>query len=642
VQNSTGAINYFTKDGNSLWPTDLTTLFGINTGSPSATLQVYGNYSVPPFTMGKSTQTMIQTYQPDYSLSFGDLTFDDYGMHYDISDLARQFSWAWYTDTAMILKGQYGSPKFLGIGTTNPTNAVQVGQYTGINSGEIRIGNNLSNPEIDFGIDGNAYLKFVDGNQAAGKSLTSDPNGNASWQPPSNIYTTDGTLSGDRDVEISNYHLKLGNDSIYIGLLPTAVLDIRAKELDALITDNTNYAFEWSTEYTHAKDIKQFVQVFDAAGNNPYLFQHIDSTGQIDNTLSVQLSDTRDIGTGVFKYHGSKASAEHYCHDDILGIDIARIAVMADTFKPMGYAELSFYDSIYMRVSRCYMQANNGAFSIEGNVQDTLKVTAAGKGLDIFSDPYKSIIKTTADSVSISSKLQIADGTQGAGKALTSDADGNATWQASIDTTQVWLTHGNANTISNGAMIGTTDSDPLIFKFNDNPSGIIHSSNTAFGSASMNIGLAYFAVSNTTSIGALSLRNVTTGAGNTALGHNAGATITEGSNNTFLGYRADVSSDSSISNSIAIGFNAKVDANNKLFVTDQITALHLGNVTGYNTAGNVLTTDGTNQSFKPIVSSGAIGDEPVSPYLGQFYFDTTLTKMKFWNGFTWAIITSTP
>ena len=36
------------------------------------------------------------------------------------------------------------------------------------------------------------------------------------------------------------------------------------------------------------------------------------------------------------------------------------------------------------------------------------------------------------------------------------------------------------------------------------------------------------------------------------------------------------------------------------------------------------------------------GESPFEPVLGQFYFDTTLTKMIFWNGIVWAIINSIP
>ena len=104
---------YWTLKGDSLYPTTITNSVGIGTATPTSTFQVYGNYSVPPFTVGKAGQTMIQTYQPDYSLSLGDLTFDDYGIRFDISDLGKQFSWGWWTDTAMTLKGQNGAPKLL-------------------------------------------------------------------------------------------------------------------------------------------------------------------------------------------------------------------------------------------------------------------------------------------------------------------------------------------------------------------------------------------------------------------------------------------------------------------------------------------------------------------------------------------------
>ena len=59
--------------------------------------------------------------------------------------------------------------------------------------------------------------------------------------------------------------------------------------------------------------------------------------------------------------------------------------------------------------------------------------------------------------------------------------------------------------------------------------------------------------------------------------------------------------------------------------------------------GTVATNDGSgNVSWQPVVPHGGTGSEPSNPYLGQFFFDTTLTKMKFWNGSVWAIITSTP
>jgi len=59
--------------------------------------------------------------------------------------------------------------------------------------------------------------------------------------------------------------------------------------------------------------------------------------------------------------------------------------------------------------------------------------------------------------------------------------------------------------------------------------------------------------------------------------------------------------------------------------------------------GQIMVADGANNlSWQNITTNGTTGLEPSTPYLGQFYFDTTLVKMKFWNGTVWAVITSTP
>lgn len=64
---------------------------------------------------------------------------------------------------------------------------------------------------------------------------------------------------------------------------------------------------------------------------------------------------------------------------------------------------------------------------------------------------------------------------------------------------------------------------------------------------------------------------------------------------------------------------------------------------GSQSEGYVLTSDSNGvASWRAPTPSGATGSEPISPILGQFYMDTTLTKMKFWNGTVWAVITSTP
>ncbi|WP_267402094.1 MULTISPECIES: tail fiber domain-containing protein [unclassified Chryseobacterium] len=103
---------------------------------------------------------------------------------------------------------------YRGDGTTNLTdlafatsNAERVRIDT---SGNVGIGNTAPTVKLDVNSGGTsttpiAAVKIVDGNQAAGKILTSDGTGVATWQTPAvqssvNIYNTNGSLTGNRVV----------------------------------------------------------------------------------------------------------------------------------------------------------------------------------------------------------------------------------------------------------------------------------------------------------------------------------------------------------------------------------------------------------------------------------------------------------
>ena len=81
------------------------------------------------------------------------------------------------------------------------------------------------------------------------------------------------------------------------------------------------------------------------------------------------------------------------------------------------------------------------------------------------------------------------------------------------------------------------------------------------------IALAGSTSSNNTAVGSSALSQVSSGAGNTGVGHNAGDTNTIGANNTYLGKDSD-SSVNNLSNAMALGFNASVNASNKVRVGD--------------------------------------------------------------------------
>ncbi len=75
----------------------------------------------------------------------------------------------------------------------------------------------------------------------------------------------------------------------------------------------------------------------------------------------------------------------------------------------------------------------------------------------------------------VAGNLKITDGTQGVGKVLTSDANGNASWQTPAGGSSGWGLNGNSGT-SNMNFLGTTSAVDLTFKTN-NETGLVLQSN---------------------------------------------------------------------------------------------------------------------------------------------------------------------
>lgn len=161
--------------------------------------------------------------------------------------------------------------------------------------------------------------------------------------------------------------------------------------------------------------------------------------------------------------------------------------------------------------------------------------------------------------------IKIADGTQGTGKVLTSDADGLATW---IDASAVggWSLNGNSGTIDSLNFIGTIDNVPIHFRVNNETAGCIDPllSNTFFGHQAGN--------------------SNTMGTGNTAVGEAALYYNTEGVNNTATGVAALASNTTGIENTANGAFALYSNTNGSSNTANGEGALYQ-NTTGYwNTA----------------------------------------------------------
>jgi len=176
---------------------------------------------------------------------------------------------------------------------------------------------------------------------------------------------------------------------------------------------------------------------------------------------------------------------------------------------------------------------------------------------------------TPTAKLDIAGQIRIADGSQGSGKVLTSDADGFATWQPA-GAGSGWGLTGNSGTVDGTNFIGTTDDVPLAFRVNNVRAGLIQSAtpfSTFFGyQAGLNNGaaqnntaigyqaLSVFTSSSNTAVGFQAMQN-SNGGQNTAVGDRALQQNTNGSGNTALGMAA-LANPTSTSNNTAVGLFA--------------------------------------------------------------------------------------
>jgi hypothetical protein len=142
-------------------------------------------------------------------------------------------------------------------------------------------------------------------------------------------------------------------------------------------------------------------------------------------------------------------------------------------------------------------------------------------------------IGTTAPSTALHvvGSIRMVDGNQAAGKVLTSDSNGTATWTSPSSITETdpyaWLKTGNSGTIAGTDFIGTTDSQSVDFRTNN----VIRARITTKGQIGIyNTGESVFLGQNAGNNDDLTTNQ------NTFIGYNAGTATTTGNLNVFIGH----------------------------------------------------------------------------------------------------------
>lgn len=160
---------------------------------------------------------------------------------------------------------------------------------------------------------------------------------------------------------------------------------------------------------------------------------------------------------------------------------------------------------------------------------------------------------TPGAKLEVAGNIKITGGSPGAGKVLTSDVNGLASW-TTVASSGAWTTTGNSGTVDGTNFIGTTDDIPFNIRVNNQKAGRIdrYLQNTFLGYHTGNAnttGLAnsafgYSALSSNTTgagnnaFGSGALTDNTTGGQNTATGSSALSDNTTGNYNTASGYQA--------------------------------------------------------------------------------------------------------
>lgn len=420
-----------------------------------------------------------------------------------------------------------------------------------------------------------------------GQVLTSSGGGVNTWSTPAasvNIYNSNGSLTNPRIVTQG------GN-----------TLAFTASAVNAFSVDGSTFSVDASGNNVGigTASPQNKLHVNTAAGSTTY--------GQFTNSVTGQTT-TDGLTVGV---NGAGAGFISYWEPN--DFKIQTNAINAIWIAQNGNVGIGTSPAQKLHVDGGTFRVSNGAAYADIFQSGTTAILEASNLFAINANGSTNVFTIDDGNADINVQLGIHDGSQGAGKLLTSDLNGYATWKTvTADSLGGWSTTGNAGIVDGTHFIGTTNAAPLNFKVNGQKAGRIDyatpfntffgyqsgnsatgSSNTGFGyqallnnaAGASNNALGYYALrSNTTggsnnAIGYYALYSNTTGSSNTAngffaLGNSTGSYNTAvgyyallanntGTYNTAIGYGADVSS-GALTNATAIGANATVNQSNSL------------------------------------------------------------------------------
>ena len=423
-------------------------------------------------------------------------------------------------------------------------------------------------------------LQITGGTLATGNVLTSDVNGNATWQPLAGSGSNSWSLTGNSGtIDGTNF----------VGTTDAVPLNFKVNNIPSGRIDWNN-----------------------SSGNTFFGF----GTGQsITPTLNNSLNNglgggTNNSGLG----YGALSSNTSGAINVAIGTDALLFNSTGSGNVGIGAGVLSNNKSGNQLTAIGYQADVNADGYINSTALGYAAIITANNIIQLGNGAVTKVFAGTGTNATlVAGSLQITGGTLATGNVLTSDVNGNATWQPLAGSSaNSWSLTGNSGTIDGTDFLGTTDKTPINFEINNTPAGRIDFSHNALfglstggGDGTYNTSIGDRALNDNnggnfnTAIGASSLVSNRNGVDNIAVGYfaldgNSGgngnvgigvSTLQEnstGSNLTALGNYVDVSMDG-FSNSTAIGWGANIDGSNEVILGNNLITSIKAQVNGITT-----------------------------------------------------------
>ncbi|MBL7778418.1 MAG: tail fiber domain-containing protein [Chitinophagales bacterium] len=370
------------------------------------------------------------------------------------------------------------------------SNMMVLGSIDGVNgaNASTNVGIGTTQPSERLHIVGG--IRIEDGNQTAGYVLTSDANGVGYWAPggggggggwslTGNAGTTPGTnFIGTTDMaelhfKVNNqFRLKIRYDG---GLVQQMAYDAIAIGFNALANGYSPF-----DSYGQAIAIGKYALSAYVGYDGP-------SIAIGDEALTLTTSGYRNLGVGNQALRHNTTGKQNVA----IGFGSAYDNTIGEYNTALGDGALyqnttgSYNTALgYSTTTTSANLTNATAIGARAEVgASNSMVLGAINGVNGAPASTKVGIGTTAPSTALhvvstagaGTGFRLVDGSQGANKVLTSDANGNATWQTAGGGGgggSGWNLTGNAGTDSTINFIGTTDEQPLVFKAGTNGFGM--------------------------------------------------------------------------------------------------------------------------------------------------------------------------